>query len=141
MSADKTSHIAVVVSSDNFLANVRINSLSSCDCNGCMIASVCSLPKVTTLENVISPENRIEPGKKVIIAPVESTPWNAIIVTFLIPLVLVLILVVGLSWAGIAQWIQAVGALVFFALYFIVLYSVRKKLEKKLRWSIIEIIE
>lgn len=141
MAAEKTTHIAVVVSSDNYLADVRINSLSSCDCNGCMIASVCSLPKVTTLENVISPDKKIDQGKKVIIAPVESTPWNAIIFTFLIPLVLVLILVVGLSWAGVAQWIQAVGALGLFTLYFIILFTLRKKLEKKLRWHIIEIIE
>ena len=141
MPAEKTTHIAYVVSSDNFLADVRINSLSNDDCNGCMIASVCSLPTMTTLSDVISPEKKIPTGEKVIIEPIKSTPWNAIIITFLIPLIVVLALVVGLSYIGVAQWIQAVGALVFFSVYFLILYFLRKKLEEKLRWHIIEIIE
>lgn len=128
MSEEKIEHSGIVESIEGNIAHVRIERLSACA--GCHAKGLCSIDRKKQIIDVACSPN-IHVGQAVTITGRLSSGMNAVMLAFLVPLLILLaILIVSIHFFSLSQISAAMISLIGVAVYYIVLYLFRNRLER-----------
>lgn len=121
---------------------MRITDKAASDCSGCAVRSLCHPvgKSSETTEITVSAESMRQhpvPGMHVEIGLPASERYKAIITALGIPCALLAAVAITLPAAGIGQETSALCALCAVAVYYGVLYLMRRKVNDRFRWRII----
>lgn len=131
-------HSGIVIKSENGIVSVKIESLSACAT--CESHGSCGFAeKKDKVIDVRTPNWDIyQQGDRVVVSITETLGMKAVWIAYILPAILDLVLFVFLydSDNPVSELTCALISLAFFALYFVVLYFFRKKLERKFTFSL-----
>ena len=127
----KIEHQGIVESING--SHIRVKILQSSACSGCHAKSLCSAAeskeKIIDIYSAVS--GRYTVGDRVKVCGSETMGRNAVILSFGLPLVLmVLWVVVGTYMLHINEQLLFVGIIVLLAMYYVIIHSFRNKLSK-----------
>lgn len=136
--ADEFRHEGVVESVDGNMVRVRILQASAC--SGCRVKSLCKVSE--SKEKLIDVEcgdaSRFAVAQKVNVVGTTGQGMRAVMLAFTLPLVLLLTVVIGCSALGFSDGTAAVCALAVLVPYYIVLFLMRDRLNRRFRFRIEE---
>ncbi|MBQ9819984.1 MAG: SoxR reducing system RseC family protein [Bacteroidales bacterium] len=134
MAAREITHKGTVLSVADGTASVGILSASSCAT--CQAAALCTASESSrkVVEVTLLPGQRAVPGQEVEIALRKSLGLKAVLLSYVIPLLIVLIFVVSLSEAGVNELLCGAAALVGAGAWYLVVFLFRKRLEGEYRF-------
>ena len=125
---DIVSHKGKVISSDK--ENVRVEIVSESACSACHAAGLCGLAesKKKIVDVPSTPGTVYEPGQEVEVCLARKTGLKAVLLSYVVPAMILLILILSLSLIGMGE--LAVGAITVagVALYYLILYFCRGSL-------------
>ncbi|MFO7734643.1 MAG: SoxR reducing system RseC family protein [bacterium] len=109
--------------------SVKITSRSAC--SKCHAKSVCSASDMS--EKIISavPETSLEKGDRVRVCMKETLGWTAVMLSFVVPLVILVTVVFTLHYFTEDELRSVLGALFALVPYYILLMLLRKTFEKR----------
>jgi len=127
------SHDGVVVDADNGRVRVRITSHSACA--ACHARSMC--PGADTKEKIIDAETgeSLHAGDAVTVIMRERTGWLAVVVAFLGPFVLLLLVLLTVHALTADPVTAGLAALASMVPYFLVVYMLRARLARHIRFT------
>lgn len=114
---------------------VVIHSHSAC--SGCHAKGACGMSD--TQEKIIVAERpgfEIKAGERVIIYATTNNAIYSVVLAYVIPSVLIILAVFLLVRAGTSEVAAAIASLVILAVYFWMLYQFRKKIGKKIKFTV-----
>ena len=125
---DIVSHKGKVISSDK--DNVRVEIVSESACSACHAAGLCGLAesKKKIVDVPSAPGTVYEPGQEVEVCLAQKTGLKAVLLSYVVPAMILLILILSLSLIGWGE--LAVGAITVagVALYYLILYFCKGRL-------------
>lgn len=131
MNADNIEHEGIILDIDSDYISVEIMNKSACA--SCNAKSMCSMSDVKA--KVIQVENRgftlYEKGEKVNVLLRRSLGFKALWISYLIPLIILLVLLLTLSAVGVKELLIGLSILVFLALYYFIVYLLRNKIKNE----------
>lgn len=135
-SIDRIEHEGVIIGIDSDFISVEILSQSAC--SSCNAKSMCSMSEVKA--KIIQVENRgfnlYEKGERVNVLLKRSLGFRALWISYLIPLIIVLILLVVLPTVSVDELTMGLSVLAIIALYYFVVYLLRDKIKKDFIFTI-----
>lgn len=135
-SIDRIEHEGVIIGIDSDFISVEILSQSAC--SSCNAKSMCSMSEVKA--KIIQVENRgfnlYEKGERVNVLLKRSLGFRALWISYLIPLIIVLVLLVVLSTVSVDELLMGLSVLAIIALYYFVVYLLRDKIKKDFIFTI-----
>jgi len=135
-SIDRIEHEGVIIGIDSDFISVEILSQSAC--SSCNAKSMCSMSEVKA--KIIQVENRgfnlYEKGERVNVLLKRSLGFRALWISYLIPLVIALVLLVVLSTVSVDELSMGLSVLAIIALYYFVVYLLRDKIKKDFIFTI-----
>jgi len=135
-SIDRIEHEGVIIGIDSDFISVEILSQSAC--SSCNAKSMCSMSEVKA--KIIQVENRgfnlYEKGERVNVLLKRSLGFRALWISYLIPLVIALVLLVVLSTVSVDELLMGLSVLAIIALYYFVVYLLRDKIKKDFIFTI-----
>lgn len=136
MSNNVISHIGVVDSIAEGMVCVRI--VQSSACSACKVASYCNSAesKEKIIEVRCSDADSYAVGQKVTVMADYSVGAKAVVIAFVIPIIAIFATIVLLLMAGTTEITAAIGGLCIMIPYYIILYVMRKRIEKVLTFYI-----
>jgi len=131
MKTDNIEHEGVILDIDSDYISVEI--LNKAACASCHSKSMCSMSDVKA--KVIQVENRgfelYEKGERVNVLLKRSLGFKALWISYLIPLIILLVLLLALSAVGVKELLIGLSILAFLALYYFIVYLLRDKIKKE----------
>ncbi len=131
MKTDNIEHEGVILDIDSDYISVEI--LNKAACASCNAKQMCSMSEVKA--KIIQVENRgftlYEKGERVNVLLKRSLGFKALWISYLIPLIILLVLLLALSAVGVEELLIALSILTFLALYYYVVYLLRDKIKKE----------
>lgn len=136
MPNNEISHIGIVKKTGEDKTVVEIVSKSAC--GSCNVAGLCSAAEALKKEIIVpsDPSFLYKEGDKVDVILGRSKGMAAVLLAYVAPLFLMLITVVALSYAGIAELLSGAAGLGVTGLYYIILYLFRDKIAGKYEFYI-----
>jgi len=135
-SIDRIEHEGVIIGIDSDFISVEILSQSAC--SSCNAKSMCSMSEVKA--KIIQVENRgfnlYEKGERVNVLLKRSLGFRALWISYLIPLIIALVLLVVLSTVSVDELLMGLSVLAIIALYYFVVYLLRDKIKKDFIFTI-----
>lgn len=135
-SIDRIEHEGVIIGIDSDFISVEI--LSQSVCSSCNAKSMCSMSEVKA--KIIQVENRgfnlYEKGERVNVLLKRSLGFRALWISYLIPLIIALVLLVVLSTVSVDELLMGLSVLAIIALYYFVVYLLRDKIKKDFIFTI-----
>lgn len=122
-------HEGIVTQVEEDRVSVKIISRSAC--SKCHAKSVCAASDMS--EKIISaiPETSLEKGDRVRICMKETLGWTAVLLSFVIPLVILVTVVFAIHYFTDDELCSVLGALFVLVSYYILLMLFRKTFEKR----------
>ncbi|MFA5849321.1 MAG: SoxR reducing system RseC family protein [Bacteroidales bacterium] len=131
MKTDNIEHEGVILDIDRDFISVEI--MNKAACASCNAKQLCSMSEVKA--KVIQVENRgftlFEKGEVVNVLLKRSLGFKALWISYLIPLIILLVLLLALSAVGVGELLIGLSILAFLALYYFVVYLLRDKIKKE----------
>lgn len=131
MPAGEISHIGVIKGITP--ENISVEIVSESACGSCGAAGLCSAAearkKIIDVRRFSS--EKYEEGEKVNVVLRQTMGTRAVILAYVIPLVILMIAVVALSYTGLSELVTGFIGIGGVALYYTVLYFFRKTLSKE----------
>ncbi len=117
---------------------VTVSFLSQGGCGSCQARGKCGMVESDKREVdvYISESDSFEVGDKVVVSATMSMGRMAVILAYVVPLLLLIILMCGGAALNLADWAVALGGLGGVALYYVGLFLMREKFEKKITFTI-----
>ena len=136
--ADEFRHEGVVESVDGNMVRVRI--LQSSACSGCQVKSLCKVSgsKEKLIDVECSDASRFAVAQKVNVVGTTGQGMRAVMLAFTLPLVLLLAVVIGCSALGCSDGVAAICALAVLVPYYIALFLMRGRLNRRFLFRIEE---
>lgn len=134
--ADSVSHTGIVKAVDRKDTVVEIVSASAC--SSCHAAGLCSAAEAVK-KDVVVPTDPLHPcavGEEVEVVLSRSMGMKAVWISYAIPLAILLILVVSLSFTRIHELLAGLIGVGAVALYYFVIYLMRRRLSEGYVFSI-----
>lgn len=134
---DCGTRVGVVVESEGEKVVVRIEQMSACA--GCHSRDFCSSSdkKEKEIEVHTSQADRYAKGDRVKVGITTKLGFKAVLLAFLLPFaVLMLAMVSSLQIAGLDEAVSCLIALLATAVYYLVLYRYRRKIQKQFIFTI-----
>ena len=128
MSHTKIKHEGVVVGFKNEFALVKIMVLSACA--SCHAKGVCSAADMAEKIVETVPIEKVEKGDKVIVEMEEKLGFKAVIISFLIPFIILMITVFSVSYFTGSETTAAFSGLGILVPYYIVIYLLKNRLRR-----------
>lgn len=130
------SHRGTVVSVSDGVAQVEI--VSSSACSSCRAAGLCgsSESALKTVSVRLRPWDSCQAGDVVEVAVTKSMGMAAVLLSYVIPVFILLIFVLFLSKIAVSELLVGLGAVSGLALYYLVLYLFRDRLKGKYEFTI-----
>ena len=134
MAAGEITHKGTVLSVADGTASVGIVSASSCA--ACQAASLCTAAESArkVVEVHLLPGQQVAPGQEVEVALRKSLGLKAVLLSYVMPLLIVLIFVVSLSGAGVSELLCGLAALAGAGAWYLAIYLFRDRLEGEYRF-------
>lgn len=128
MSAGEISHKGKVVSVEKGIVSVQIVSESAC--SACHAAGLCgaSESKKKIVEAQVFGGQTFSVGQEVEVCLARKMGFKAVLFSYVIPLVILLILVLSLSWIGLGELACGLVSVGGIAVYYLILYFCRDRL-------------
>lgn len=138
MIADEFRHEGFVESVDGNTVRVRILQASAC--SGCQVKSLCKVSesKEKLIDVECSDASRFSVAQKVNVVGTTGQGMRAVMLAFTVPLVLLLAVVIGCSALGLSDGTAAVCALAVLVPYYILLFLMRGRLNRRFQFRIEE---
>lgn len=127
----------MVVSDDGHEVVVILDDDSAGECAGCGIAFACRRDKCRRLTVRHSGAGRYEPGAQVVVSAEKSLKKAALLLFFVIPLILMALVAVALDACDVEQGWSALAAVGALALWYLILYLFRRRIELMYQWRIV----
>lgn len=117
---------------------VRVEQQSACA--GCRAKGVCGGESEERIIEVATPyASTYEPGESVVVALLRpGMALSSIVWGYFMPFVVLMLVLVAAKLFGMADGPAAVVTLASVAVYYVVLYVVRRKFERKIQFTIIK---
>ncbi len=128
MSHTKIKHEGVVVDFKEEYALVKIMVLSACA--SCHAKGVCSAADMAEKIVETVPLDKVEKGDKVIVEMEEKLGFKAVIISFLVPFVILMITVFSVSYFTGSETAAAFSGLGVLVPYYIVIYLLKNHLRR-----------
>lgn len=134
--AEEISHKGRVVSVSQDSLTVEI--VSSSACSSCKAASMCAMSESTTKTVDVRPVPGVEyaAGEEVEVLLSPSMGLKAALLAYFLPVVLLIAVCVPLSFAGYGALLSGGVGLAAMALYYVVLYFFRGRIEKEYEFRV-----
>lgn len=134
--SDNIEHEGVILDIDRDFISVEILNKSACA--SCNAKNMCSMSEVKA--KIIQVENRgftlFEKGERVNVLLKKSLGFRALWISYLIPLIILLTLLVALSAVGVNELLMGLYVLAALALYYFVVYLLRDKIKKEFIFTV-----
>lgn len=129
-------HAGIVTKVADGKVEVQIESVSACA--SCQAHAHCGFAesKNKTLEIPSADWQQYQAGETVTVRIDESRGLLAVWIAYLLPALLMLAVIVGLSIAGLPEWAVVLAAFVTLGLYVVALYYTRRRVENKFTLTI-----
>lgn len=129
-------HTGVIRATDSKETVVEIMSASACA--SCHAAGLCTASEAKKKEIVIpaDPSETWTVGEEVDVMLSESLGMKAVLISYVVPLVILLILVVSLSYTSMHELLIGLIGLCAMAVYYLVIYFIRDSFSKEYVFSI-----
>ncbi|OFY42670.1 MAG: hypothetical protein A2X18_13330 [Bacteroidetes bacterium GWF2_40_14] len=131
MKTDNIEHEGVILDIDSDYISVEI--MNKAACVSCNAKQMCSMSEVKA--KVIQVENSgfvlYEKGERVNVLLRRSLGFKALWISYLIPLIILLVLLLALSAVGVTELLIGLSILAFLALYYFIVYLLRDKIKKE----------
>lgn len=129
--AELVEHKGVVESVEGFNARVRIIQVSAC--SGCHARSGCMAADQKTKYIDCQTEEQLNVGDEVIVQIAQSVAWQAVLISFVIPFVLLVIMIWGLG-LYFTEAVSGTLAIVSVLVYYGIVALFRGKLKKRFKF-------
>lgn len=125
------SHAGIVKETRRGRVLVQIESVSACA--SCAAHAKCGFAesKDKTLEIPAADWQNYQPGQPVTVHIDESRGMLAVWIAYVLPALLMLAVIIGLSVAHLPEWAVVLSAFAVLGLYVLVLYLVRRRVESR----------
>ena len=126
--AEAVSHKGKVLSTDGGMVRVEIVSESACA--ACHASGLCGLAesRKKIIDVPQTPGHVFEPGEEVEVCLARKTGMKAVLLSYVVPVGILLILILSLSIVGLGELVAGVLSIAGVALYYLVLYFFRDRL-------------
>lgn len=130
-------HTGVVLAVNGERVTVSIVAQSACA--SCHLKGACSASdtKEKVIEGVLAENLVVAVGDEVDVVISQSNGYIAVFLSYIVPVLLILASIITASKIGYSEVAGAICGLGIMALYFIVLYLLRKKIDKKLMIKVV----
>lgn len=130
MTRGDISHDGIVKSIDS--QNTIVEIISKSACASCHAASLCTAAESTKKEIKVTtdPSQDVKVGDKVTVTLKQYMGTRAVCIAYAIPLSILLILVVSLSFVGVGEIVSGLAGIAALAVYYCVMYLFRDKIGK-----------
>ena len=136
MSRNRVSHKGVVTSITDKVINVQIISMSACsECHAKMMCTASDM-KVKNIEVKRHFYDDYSVGEEVNVSLTKSMGYKAVVLSYLIPLAILLILLLYLQDRFGNELIAGLGCVAGVAVYYFIIWLFRGKLENKVSFTI-----
>ncbi len=114
---------------------IRIQPLSVC--SSCQTKSLCNIKgNQSNLIELTDKSGSFSVGDVVNILVKKSTGYNALFLGYMLPLIIVLFFIILFSGLGYNEVIAGAGSLLMLAPYYLILYSLRNNIRKRIKITI-----
>lgn len=109
-------------------------------CAGCHAKGLCGEKGAERIMEVATPHaSTFEVGESVVVALLRpSMGWSSVVWGYVLPLVALLAVLFGLKAFSVEDGIAAVSSIAAVAVYYVVLYMLRSKFDKRIQFTIIK---
>jgi positive regulator of sigma E activity len=129
-------HKGIVVSASSKQLTVDVVSDNN-DCQGCGIAPLCNIKSGNRLTLPLgNASSTFRSGQRVILRTSGKSALKSATVLFILPTILIISTTVAMSLARVAEETAAITALVVGAIYFTLLYVMKKLTASAVRWIV-----
>lgn len=130
-------HTGVVLAVNGERVTVSIVAQSACA--SCHLKGACSASdtKEKVVEGVLAENVVVAVGDEVDVVISESNGYVAVFLSYIVPVLLILASIITATKVGYSEAAGGICGLGIMALYFIVLYLLRKKIDKKLMIKVV----
>lgn len=133
--AHDVQHIATIVALHP--RSISVEFSAGVKCQGCGVAALCGAASNKLKFNIKVDDASIYAlGEQVKIVAVQSSSWNAIFITLLLPALLLCAAVLILLAVGVGQQLAATGGIVALSGYYLILYLFGNSVNRRLNWTV-----
>ena len=124
------SHDGIVTAVNKGVVTVRIEAVSACA--ACAAHGRCGFAesKEKSIEVPTSDWSRYSLGDAVTVHVDESRGMLAVWLAYVLPAILMIAVIVGLSLAGLPEWLVVLGSFTILGIYILILYLRRRHVER-----------
>ncbi len=124
------SHDGIVTAVNKGVVTVRIEAVSACA--SCAAHGRCGFAesKEKSIEVPTSDWSRYSIGDAVTVHVDESRGMLAVWLAYVLPAILMIAVIVGLSLAGLPEWLVVLGSFTILGIYILILYLRRRHVER-----------
>jgi positive regulator of sigma E activity len=116
---------------------IRVQPLAACD--SCQAKSLCNIKgNRDNLIELTEKSGSFSVGDTVNLMVEKSAGYNALFLGYLLPLIIVLVSIVVLLGTGLSEIIAGTASLLMLVPYYLILYSLRHIIKKKIKISFIK---
>ena len=128
--AEEISHRGKVLSVDG--GCIRVEIISSSACSACHAAGLCSMSEAVkkVVEIPAAGNPGYSAGEEVVLTLKPSMGMKAVLAAYVLPLVILLLLCVSMSFAGFNELYTGLAGLAALAAYYAVLYFMRDRISR-----------
>lgn len=105
-------------------------------CDGCKIALICGQKNDKSQVTVDADPTGLAVGDEVELSPMESSQWRGILMAFVVPIVVMMALILGLTAFGANEPTALIIAIAAVGVYYVILYLFRERVSSGLKWKI-----
>jgi sigma-E factor negative regulatory protein RseC len=127
-------HTGIVHSVGEHGITVRIEVHPACA--GCQAAGICSSSGTNEKFFHLPFQENLHKGQRVHVVTSLSNGYKALVLGYILPLFILLALLVILLAAGCSEIIAGVGSVVAVVVYYLALYLLRNRIEKKIKFTL-----
>ena len=126
--SDAVSHKGRILSVDDRMVHVEIVSESAC--SACHAAGLCGMSesKIKVVDVPLRPGETFTVGQEVEVCLARKTGMKAVLLSYVIPVLILLILILSLSKIGLGELISGLLSLLGVAIYYVILFLFRDRM-------------
>ena len=133
-SLETIQHDGIVKKVDSNSVVVTISSNSAC--SGCHAEGVCSISGKEEKSIDVKGKYNVSPGDQVVVLLEKTTGYKAVVLSYLIPLVIVIAGLIALSSLSASELTAGLVSISLLVPYFLFLYLFRKKINRSFTFSL-----
>jgi sigma-E factor negative regulatory protein RseC len=116
--------------------SVLVSIISASSCSGCHAEGICGLSGKEEKTIDLKGKYNVAPGDKVTILMEQSTGYKAVVLSYLIPLVIVITSLAMLNSLSVSELTAGLVSILLLGPYFFILYLFRKRINRSFTFTL-----